>query len=117
MCIRDRISIEGAPATRVRKTVAECGPCGLTFLRSSSGSIAEPRFFTVRMPTPRSRSSALSLLRPKGSTSVISYAVAYGVARSSSAVTYAMVGSMSRPASCSATSATRWARITAPSGS
>ncbi|CAM5282443.1 hypothetical protein SLAVM298S_07845 [Streptomyces lavendulae subsp. lavendulae] len=83
----DPISIDGAPPTRVRKTVAAFGPCGFTFLRSSSGSIAEPRFFTVRIPTSRSRSSALSFFSPKGSTSVISYAVAYGVGRSSSAVT------------------------------
>ena len=66
----------GAPATRVRNTVAAFGPCGLTFLRSSSGSTADPRFFTVRFPTPRSRSSAFSFFTLKGSSSVISYGVA-----------------------------------------
>ena len=66
------MSIAGAPATRVRNTVAACGPCGLTFLRSSSGSTAEPRFLTVRMPTRRSLSSAFSFLTLKGRWSVIS---------------------------------------------
>lgn len=70
------ISIVGAPATRVMNTVAAFGPCGLTFRRSSSGSTADPRFFTVRVPTSRSLSSAFSFLTLKGIRSVISYAVA-----------------------------------------
>src|SRR5690606_26825125 len=67
-------SIVGAPATRVRKTVTAALPCGLgrTLRRSSSGATAEPRFFTVSVPTRRSRSRALSFLTLKGSRSVIS---------------------------------------------
>ncbi len=57
----------GAPATRVRNTVAAWGPCGLTFLRSSSGSTADPRFFTVSVPTSRSRSRAFNFLTLKWS--------------------------------------------------
>ena len=56
----------GAPATRVRNTVAAF-PFGCTFLRSSSGSTADPRFFTVRTPTSRSRSSAFNFFTLKGS--------------------------------------------------
>ncbi len=63
-------------------------PCGFgrALRRSSSGSTAEPRFLTVRTPTSRSRSSAFSFLTLKGSRSVISYAVAYGVGFRVSAV-------------------------------
>src|SRR4051812_23369974 len=55
----------GAPATQVQNTVAAYGPDGLTFLRSSSGSPPEPRFLTVSVPTPRSRSSAFSSMTLK----------------------------------------------------
>jgi hypothetical protein len=37
----------------------------LTFLRSSSGSTAEPRFLTVSVPIPRSRSSAFNFMSLK----------------------------------------------------
>lgn len=57
----------GAPFTRVRNTVAELGPCGFTLRRNSSGSTADPRFLTVRTPTPRSRSSAFNFFTLKGS--------------------------------------------------
>ena len=65
-------SIIGAPATRVRKIVQDLRPPpSFSFLRSSSGSTAEPRFLITAMPTSRSRSSALSRLTWNGSTSVI----------------------------------------------
>ena len=52
----------GAPDTRVRKTVAAWGPCGRTRRRSSSGSTADPRFFTVSVLALGINLAALEIL-------------------------------------------------------
>ena len=60
----------GAPATRVTTTTAEPAPGPRSRRASASGSIADPRFFTVTRPTSRLRSTARSFLRLNGRTSL-----------------------------------------------